>query len=101
MKKLIIFLLLATACLFTACEQPEGPQSLIGHWNVVGDHWTATFDEDGQLYIQGYLRVGTGGRGDSAVRGFVVHGREAPPSALLPASQWHPDTCTHPLCALW
>jgi len=50
---------------------------------------------------QGYPRVGTGGRGDSAVRGFVVHGREAPPSALLPASQWHPDTCTHPLCALW
>ena len=32
MKKSIIFLLLATACLFTACEQPEGPQSLIGHW---------------------------------------------------------------------
>lgn len=51
MKKLIIFLLLATAFLFTACEQPEGPQSLIGYWNVVGDHWTATFDEDGQLYI--------------------------------------------------
>lgn len=51
MKKLIIFLLLAVAFLFTACEQPEGPQSLIGHWNVVGDHWTATFDEDGQLYI--------------------------------------------------
>lgn len=51
MKKSIIFLLIATAFLFTACEQPEAPQSLIGHWNVVGDHWTATFDEDGQLYI--------------------------------------------------
>ena len=51
MKKSIIFFLLATAFLFTACKQPEGPQSLIGHWNVVGDHWTATFDEDGQLYI--------------------------------------------------
>lgn len=51
MKKSIIFWLLAVAFLFTACEQPEGPQSLIGHWNVVGDHWTATFDEDGQLYI--------------------------------------------------
>lgn len=51
MKKSIIYLLLITAFLFTACEQPEGPQSLIGHWNVVGDHWTATFDEDGQLYI--------------------------------------------------
>ena len=51
MKKLIIFLLLATAFLFTACEQPEGPQSLIGHWNVRGDHWTATFEEDGELYI--------------------------------------------------
>ena len=51
MKKLIIFLLLATAFLFTACEQPEGPQSLIGHWNVVGDHWTADFDENGELTI--------------------------------------------------
>ena len=51
MKKSIIFLLLVVAFLFTACEQPEGPQSLIGHWNVVGDHWTATFDEEGQLYI--------------------------------------------------
>jgi hypothetical protein len=52
MKKLsFIFLLLAVAFLFTACEQPEGPQSLIGHWNVVGDHWTATLDEEGQLYI--------------------------------------------------
>jgi hypothetical protein len=51
MKKSIIFLLLAVAFLFTACEQPEGPQSLIGHWNVVGDHWTATLDKEGQLYI--------------------------------------------------
>ena len=51
MKKLIIFLLLATPFLFTACEQPEGPQSLIGHWNVVGDHWTATFEENGELII--------------------------------------------------
>ena len=51
MKKLIIFLLLATACLFTACEQPEGPQSLIGHWKIVADHWTATFDENGELTI--------------------------------------------------
>ena len=51
MKKSIIFLLLATAFLFTACEQPEGPQSLIGHWNVVGDHWTADFDDEGELTI--------------------------------------------------
>lgn len=51
MKKLIIFLVLATACLFTACEQPEGPQSLIGHWKMVGDHWTADFDENGELTI--------------------------------------------------
>ena len=51
MKKLIIFLLLATACLFTACEQPEAPQSLIGHWKMVGDHWTATFEENGELII--------------------------------------------------
>lgn len=51
MKKSIICLLIATAFLFTACEQPEGPQSLIGHWNVVGDHWTADFDENGELTI--------------------------------------------------
>ena len=51
MKKLIIFLLLATAFLFTACEQPGGPQSLIGHWKMVGDHWTADFDENGELTI--------------------------------------------------
>lgn len=51
MKKSIIFLLLATAFLFTACEQPEGPQSLIGHWKMVGDHWTADFDENGELTI--------------------------------------------------
>jgi hypothetical protein len=51
MKKSIIFLLLATAFLFTACEQPETPQSLIGHWKMVGDHWTADFDENGELTI--------------------------------------------------
>ena len=51
MKKLIIFLLLATPFLFTACEQPEGPQSLIGHWKMVGDHWTADFDDEGELTI--------------------------------------------------
>ena len=51
MKKLIIFLLLATAFLFTACEQPEGPQSLIGHWKMVGDHWTADFREDSVMYV--------------------------------------------------
>ena len=50
MKKSLL-LLLCTAFFFTACEQPEGPQSLIGHWNVVGDHWTATFDENGELTI--------------------------------------------------
>lgn len=51
MKKSIIFLLFATAFLFTACEQPEGPQSLIGHWKMVADHWTADFDENGELII--------------------------------------------------
>ena len=51
MKKSIIFLLLVVAFLFTACEQPEGPQSLIGHWKMVGDHWTADFDENGELTI--------------------------------------------------
>ena len=35
----------------TSCEQPEAPASIIGHWRVIGDHWTATFEEDGELYI--------------------------------------------------
>ena len=51
MKKSIIFLLLVTTCLFTACEQPEGPQSLIGHWKMVGDHWTADFKNNGEMYV--------------------------------------------------
>lgn len=51
MKKSIVFLLFATAFLLSSCEQPEGPQSIIGHWNMVGDHWTATFDDVGELYI--------------------------------------------------
>ena len=51
MKKSIIFLVLATACLFTACEQPEAPASIIGHWRVIGDHWTADFDDEGELII--------------------------------------------------
>lgn len=38
---------------FASCEhqQPEAPASIIGHWRVLGDHWTATFEEDGELYI--------------------------------------------------
>ena len=51
MKKSIIFLLLATAFLLTACEQPEGPQSLIGHWKMVADHWTADFKDDSVMYV--------------------------------------------------
>lgn len=51
MKKFFGSLMLCMTFVFTACEQPEGHQSLIGDWNVVGDHWTATFDEEGQLYI--------------------------------------------------
>ena len=51
MKKSIVFLLFATAFLLSSCEQLESPQSLIGHWRVVGDHWTATFDDEGELYI--------------------------------------------------
>ena len=51
MKKLFVILLLGVAFVLTSCEQPEGPQSLIGHWRVIGDHWTATFDDEGELYI--------------------------------------------------
>ena len=53
MKKLSFICLVLLGVFMTSCEQPqpEGPQSLIGHWNVVGDHWTADFDDEGELTI--------------------------------------------------
>ena len=51
MKKFFGLLILCMAFALTSCEQPEAPASIIGHWRVVGDHWTATFEEDGELYI--------------------------------------------------
>ena len=51
MKKIFGLFMLCMTFALTSCEQPEDPQSLIGHWKVVGDHWTVTFEEDGTLYI--------------------------------------------------
>ena len=51
MKKLSFICLVLLGVFMVSCEQPEGPQSLIGHWNVVGDHWTADFDDEGELTI--------------------------------------------------
>ena len=51
MKKILGLCILCMTFALTSCEQPEGPQSLIGHWKMVGDHWTADFDENGELII--------------------------------------------------
>ena len=51
MKKIFGLLILCMTFALTSCEQPEAPASIIGHWRVLGDHWTATFKEDGELYI--------------------------------------------------
>ena len=51
MKKIFGLLMLCMTLVLSSCEQPEGPQSLIGHWKMVGDHWTADFDDEGELTI--------------------------------------------------
>ena len=51
MKKLYVLFMFCVTFALTSCEQPEAPASIIGHWRVIGDHWTATFKEDGELYI--------------------------------------------------
>jgi hypothetical protein len=51
MKKLFVLFMFCVTFALTSCEQPETPQSLIGHWKMVGDHWTADFDENGELTI--------------------------------------------------
>ena len=51
MKKIFGLLILCMAFALTSCEHPGAPASIIGHWRVLGDHWTATFKEDGELYI--------------------------------------------------
>ena len=51
MKKIFRLFMLCMTVVLSSCEQPEAPQSLIGHWDVKGDHWTVTFNEDGELYI--------------------------------------------------
>ena len=51
MKKLYVLFMFCVTFALTSCEQPEAPASIIGHWRVIGDHWTATFEDDGELYI--------------------------------------------------
>ena len=51
MKKLSILCLILLSMFMVSCEQQEVPQSLIGHWRVIGDHWTVTFDDEGDLII--------------------------------------------------
>lgn len=51
MKKIFGLLILCMTFALTSCEQPEAPASIIGHWRVLGDHWTATFEENGELTI--------------------------------------------------
>ena len=51
MKKIFGSLMLCMTLVLSSCEQPEGPQSLIGHWKMVGDHWTADFREDSVMYV--------------------------------------------------
>ena len=51
MKKIFGLLILCMTLALTSCEQPETPHSLIGHWKVIDDHWTATFEENGELII--------------------------------------------------
>ena len=51
MNKIFGLLMLCMTLVLSSCEQPEGPQSLIGHWKMVADHWTATFEENGELII--------------------------------------------------
>lgn len=51
MKKIFGLLILGMTFALTSCEQPEAPASIIGHWRVLGDHWTADFDENGELTI--------------------------------------------------
>ena len=51
MKKIFGLLMLYMTLVLSSCEQPEGPQSLIGHWKMVGDHWTADFKNNGEMYV--------------------------------------------------
>ena len=51
MKKLFVLFMFCVTFALTSCEQPETPQSLIGHWKMVGDHWTADFREDSVMYV--------------------------------------------------
>ena len=51
MKKIFSLFMLCMTFALTSCEQPEGPQSLIGHWKMVDDHWTADFKNNGEMYV--------------------------------------------------
>ena len=51
MKKILGLFMLCMTFALTSCEQPEGPELLIGHWKMVDDHWTADFKNDGEMYV--------------------------------------------------
>jgi hypothetical protein len=51
MKKIFGLLMLCMTLVLSSCEQPEGSQSLIGHWKMVDDHWTADFKNNGEMYV--------------------------------------------------
>ena len=51
MKKINLLVVFFSLLLFVSCEQIEGPESLIGHWKMVDDHWTADFKNDGEMYV--------------------------------------------------
>ena len=51
MKKIFGLFMLYMTFVLTSCEQPEGPDSLIGHWEMVGNHWIADFKNNGEMYL--------------------------------------------------
>lgn len=50
MKRILGLLLLGSMMLLSSCERTYDPQTLIGHWNVVGSHHTVNF-RDSEIYI--------------------------------------------------
>ena len=73
--------MLCVTFVLTSCEQPEAPQSLIGHWDVKGDHWTVTFKEDGELYISS-TKYDTG---------MIFHYRATSDSVYVSTMYYHED----------
>lgn len=51
MKKILGLFMLCMTFALTSCEQPEGPELLIGHWKMIDDHWTVDFKNNGEMYV--------------------------------------------------